>query len=233
MKKKNKFFIDNYRKSWRYIKESKNFIYASLILFFLFVFIGAFLPIPEILRERILEYIQKLLEMTEGMSRGELISFIFLNNLQSSFFGMIFGIVLGIFPIITSILNGYVLGFVSSEAVYGGGILVLWRLLPHGIFELPALFISAGLGLKLGLPFVYRYFEYYLKERNNLALLTGIFFLPFSIAITLISNKKLRKYQLKDFSFKISNSLRTFLFVIFPFLLIAAIIEGILISFSG
>ena len=231
MKKKNKFFKKNYGKSWKYLKESKNFIYASLIIFFLFVFIGAFFPVPEIFRERILEYIQRLLEMTEGMSRGELISFIFLNNLQSSFFAMIFGIGLGIFSATTSILNGYVLGFVSSEAVYGGGILVLWRLLPHGIFELPALFISTGLGLKLGLPFVYRYFKYYWKKRNNLALLTGVLFLPFAIILTLIFEKNLRKYQLKDFLFKINNSLRIFISVIFPFLLIAAIIEGILISF--
>jgi stage II sporulation protein M len=165
------------------------------------------------------------------MSRGELISFIFLNNLQSSFFGMVFGIALGIFSMITSVLNGYLLGFVSSKAVYEGGILVLWRLFPHGIFELPALFLSTGLGLKLGLPFIYRYFKYYWKKQNNFALLMGILFLPLSIILTLISNKNLRKYQLKDFLFRFNNSLRVFLFVIFPFLLIAAIIEGILISF--
>lgn len=230
-KKTKNFFTENYRKSWEYIKESRKFIYAVLIIFLLFIFIGAFIPAPELLEQKILEYIQELLKMTEGMSGEKLISFIFLNNLQSSFFGMIFGIALGIFSIITSVLNGYLLGFVSSIVAYEEGILILWRLLPHGIFELPALFLSTGLGLKLGLPFIYRYFKYYWKRKNILALLMGILFLPFSIILTLISNKNLRKYQLKDFPFRFNNSLRVFLFIVFPLLLIAAIIEGILISF--
>jgi len=230
-KKTKIFFTENYRKSWEYIKESKNFIYITLIIFLLFAFIGAFVPVPELLAEQILEFIEELLRKTAGMSQGELISFIFLNNLQSSFFGMIFGIALGIFSVITSILNGYLLGFVSSRAVYEEGIFILWRLLPHGIFELPALLLSTGLGLKLGFPFIYKYFKYYWKRKNIFALLTGIFFLLPAIILTLILNKNLRKYQFKDFLFKVNNSIRVFLFVIFPFLLIAAIIEGGLIFF--
>ena len=84
------------------------------------------------------------------MSQKEIITFIFLNNIQSSFTGMLFGIILGIFPIIAVIVNGYLVGFVSAKAVEVGGMSILLQLLPHGIFELPALFISLGLGLKLG-----------------------------------------------------------------------------------
>jgi uncharacterized membrane protein SpoIIM required for sporulation len=229
---KKKFDLKNqYQQSWEYIKESRNFIYITLIIFLLFAFIGAFVPAPEFLEQQILEFIEELLRKTAEMSQGELMSFIFLNNLQSSFFGMIFGIALGIFSAITSVSNGYLLGFVSSRAAYEEGIFVLWRLFPHGIFELPALFISTGLGLKLGFPFIYRYFKYYWKRKNIFALLAGILFLPFSIILTLILNKNLRKYQFKDFLFKVNNSLRVFLFIILPFLLIAAIIEGCLIFF--
>lgn len=229
---KKKFDLKNqYQQSWEYIKESRNFIYITLIIFLLFAFIGAFVPAPEFLEQQILEFIEELLRKTAEMSQGELMSFIFLNNLQSSFFGMILGIALGIFSAITSVSNGYLLGFVSSRAVYEEGIFVLWRLFPHGIFELPALFISTGLGLKLGFPFIYRYFKYYWKRKNIFALLAGILFLPFSIILTLILNKNLRKYQFKDFLFKVNNSLRVFLFIILPFLLIAAIIEGCLIFF--
>jgi len=229
---KKKFDLKNqYQQSWEYIKESRNFIYITLIIFLLFAFIGAFVPAPEFLEQQILKFIEELLRKTAEMSQGELMSFIFLNNLQSSFFGMIFGIALGIFSAITSVSNGYLLGFVSSRAAYEEGIFVLWRLFPHGIFELPALFISTGLGLKLGFPFIYRYFKYYWKRKNIFALLAGILFLPFSIILTLILNKNLRKYQFKDFLFKVNNSLRVFLFIILPFLLIAAIIEGCLIFF--
>ena len=189
------FWKDNYRKSWDYIKESRNFIYAVIIIFVFFILIGALLPTPEIIEQRILEFIRQLLETTDGMSSGQLMSFIFLNNLQSSFFFFIFGVVLGIFSVLTVILNGYLLGFVSARAINIDGIFVLWRLVPHGIFELPAVLISMGLGLKLG-TFIFR-------------------------------KKKIK--SLKEF---LMNSLRVFVFVIIPLLIIAAIIEGFLISFG-
>lgn len=182
-----------FSKSWSYIKESKNFIYSVIGVFFAFVLIGFFVPASEDLTKIILEFIEKLLEQTKDMSQMELTRFIFVNNLQSSFFGLIFGTVLGIFPVLAAVANGYVLGFVGAMSVEAEGIFVLWRILPHGIFELPAIFISLGLGLKLG-SFIFR------KEKG------------------------------KFFRRCFWNSLRVFLFVVMPLLIIAAIIEGSLIS---
>lgn len=142
---------EEYQKSWSYIKESKKFIYFVIGVFFIFTLIGFFIPTSDFFMQQILEFIKELIEKTKGMSQGELISFIFLNNLYSSFFGMVLGIFLGVFPIILAIMNGYLLGFVASLSVQDGGILVLWRIFPHGIFELPAIFISLGLGLKFGM----------------------------------------------------------------------------------
>ena len=155
MKRKKKtrrksFFTENYRESLNYIRDSRNFIYSVIIIFLFFSLIGFFIPAPPLLEEKILEFIEELLRKTEGMSQGELIRFIFLNNIQSSFTGMLFGIILGVFPLIATLTNGYVLGFVAAKSAENGGIFVLWRILPHGIFELPALFISLGLGVKLG-----------------------------------------------------------------------------------
>ncbi len=141
---------EEYKNSWNYLKKSKNFIYIIIAVFFVFVLIGFFVPAPNSLVEQILKFIEELIEQTKGMSQGGLIKFIFLNNLQSSFYGMMFGVLIGIFPIIAAIANGYLLGFVFLISVENGGFLVLWRLLPHGIFEFPAIFISLGLGLKLG-----------------------------------------------------------------------------------
>ena len=148
--KKRGFLRENYKESLDYIRVSRNFIYSVIIVFLLFFFIGFFIKAPGILEERILEFIKELLKKTAGMSQPELTSFIFFNNLQSSFIGMLFGIVLGIFPVLTTLANGYLLGFVAEKTVGKEGIFILWRLFPHGIFELPALFISLGLGLKLG-----------------------------------------------------------------------------------
>jgi len=189
---KKNFLKENFTQSLDFIKESKKFIYTIVGLFLVASLIGFFVTLPEIISEQILELIRELLEKTEGMSRSELIGFIFLNNIQSSFIGIIFGIFFGILPIISTIANGFILGFVASLSVSVEGFSILWRLFPHGIFELPAIFISFGLGLKMG-TFVFQ-------------------------------EKKIE--SLKNYLY---NSLRVFIFIIVPLLIIAAIIEGSLV----
>lgn len=195
-KKKENFFKSGVRNSWKYIKESRNFIYAAFAIFVFFILVGYFIPAPAFIEQAIREFIASLLVKTQNMSWIELFGFIFFNNTQSSFFGMIFGFIFGILPLLTIIVNGYLLGFVSAKIVETEGIMILWRLLPHGVFELPAVLISMGLGLKIG---------------------TFIF-------------KKKKIESLKEFSLK---SLKAFLFIIIPLLIIAALIETTLILFSG
>ena len=187
-KKNSKSYLEkNYIKSWNCILESKNYILMILGFFVLFVLIGALIPTPEILEQKILEFIENLLNKTEGMSHLELISFIFVNNVQSSFLGMFFGIFFGIFSAIICLLNGYILGFVAMRSAQIEGIFVLWRLFPHGIFELPALFLSLGLGLKLG-TFIFQKNKYislktYLRESLRVFLFVII---PLSIIAAII-----------------------------------------------
>jgi len=151
IQKKKKFSLSNqYRQSWKYIKESKRFIFFILGLFLLFAIIGFVFPLPQDLYDKLINYIKQLLQQTEGMNQFELIKFIIINNVKSTFFGLFFGVILGIFPLISALANGYVLGFVSFLSVNSAGVTSLWRIFPHGIFELPAIFISLGLGLKMG-----------------------------------------------------------------------------------
>jgi stage II sporulation protein M len=154
-RKKENFIKQNFKEGLQYIKESRNFIYIASAVFLLFALIGYFVPVPQILEKTILKFIEDLIKTTEGMSWTELTNYIFFNNLKSSFFGMIFGVIFGVFSVIMILVNGYLLGFVSSRIADMEGIAVLWRLLPHGIFELPAVLISTGLGLKLG-TFIFR-----------------------------------------------------------------------------
>ncbi len=188
-------FLDNYRRSWSFIKESKKFIFIIIGIFLLFALAGFFIPAPSNIYEWISKYIQEIVSETSGLSAVQLISFIFFNNLKSSFAGIILGILLGIFPIFIALFNGYILGFVLNKSVDASGVLILWKLLPHGIFELPAVFISLGLGLRIG---------------------TKILF-----------NRK--KGELRNILY---DSLKVFLFVVVPLLIIAAIIEGILIALA-
>jgi len=195
-----------YKKSFEYIKDSRNFIYSAILLFCIFLVLGLFFEdlINSLfkalfnmdLNAQILNYIQNLLDETEGMGGRQLMGFIFFNNLQSSFFGMMLGVLFGIFPLIALLSNGYLLGFVAMISVKTNGFLILWRILPHGIFELPAVFISLGLGLRLGM------YVFAGKEKDS-------------------------------FKTWFLNSLRVFLLVILPLLIIAALIEGALIALSG
>ncbi|HLC87073.1 MAG TPA: stage II sporulation protein M [Candidatus Nanoarchaeia archaeon] len=141
---------EEYLKNWDFLKESKKFIYFVVLFFIIFFFIGFFLPAPESLNKWILEFVSGLLEKTENMGFLELFGFILLNNMQSGFFSMMLGSFFGILPLLSIIANGYLVGFVSSMAVQEAGFNSLWRLFPHGIFELPAVFISFGLGIKFG-----------------------------------------------------------------------------------
>ena len=141
---------EEYKQSWKYIKETKNFTYSIVAVFILLAIIGYFIYPPEDIAQQILFILENILAETKNLSSLELMLYIFINNLKSSFLGMIFGVFLGIFPIITAIINGYFVGFVSSIGVQNQGGLILLRLLPHGIFELPAIFISLGMGLKFG-----------------------------------------------------------------------------------
>jgi stage II sporulation protein M len=192
LKNKENFFVNNYRKSWEYIKESKRFIWIITLLFFFSVFIG-FLYQPPQIKSIILDYIQKILAQTDGFSSLQMIVFIFFNNIKIAFMGVLYGFALGIVPVVSILANGYIVGYVSSSAVSSSGIVSLLNLLPHGVFELPAIFISFGVGLKFG---------------------TFLFY----------------KDRMKKFSEFFVNSLRVFVFVVLPLLIIAAIIEGSLIS---
>ncbi|MCX6750534.1 MAG: hypothetical protein NTZ83_03685 [Candidatus Pacearchaeota archaeon] len=89
-RKKEGFFKENYKRSWMYIKESKNFIWAVVFLFFVSAIIG-FLFQPPAIINIILDYIEKILEKTGDMSSLEMVSFIFFNNLKIGFMGLIYG----------------------------------------------------------------------------------------------------------------------------------------------
>jgi stage II sporulation protein M len=191
-KEKSFNLLKEYRKSWNYVKDSKIFIYAVILIFLFFILLGFFLPAPSIVYNLIVNYIKNILAQTENMSELNTIFFIISNNVLSTFLSILFGMFFGIFPLATTIINGYVLGFVSSVSVANGGILTLWKLLPHGIFEMPAVFISLGLGLRIGM-FVFQ------------------------------------KDKIKSLTNYLINSLKVFLLIIIPLLIIAGIIEGVLI----
>jgi stage II sporulation protein M len=180
MKAKKNIRTGNFLEAWNFVKQSRNYIYIIIGVFIVSVIMGFVFPAPDFIVEIIREIIKKLAEQTGGLNAIELMVFIFWNNLKLSFLGLSLGIVLGIFPVMMSFFNGYVLGFVSKITMREAGIFSLWRIFPHGIFELPAVFISLGLGIKLG------FFIFYSDDRDFLKFIKKSFFAFIFVVLPLL-----------------------------------------------
>jgi len=151
MKPRKKNIVKNkkslFRESFSYLKESRKHIFLAAALFFIsaifaFIFPGNFVFFDELLKN--------IVAKIKGKGFFELIWFIFQNNASSAFFAIILGIFLGVFPIINALTNGAVLGYVFALSSTETGFRSLFYILPHGIFELPAIFIALGVGMRLG-----------------------------------------------------------------------------------
>jgi len=78
---------------------------------------------------------------------------IFWNNLQAALMFIILGSFFGILPIFGLLINGVLIGVVLSmvgDTALSSIMLFIVGVLPHGIFEIPAILIAGGFGLKLG-----------------------------------------------------------------------------------
>jgi stage II sporulation protein M len=191
-KKKVLHLREQFKEAKSYLKESYNYIHIALGVFVLSTILGFALHNQLTFIDDLLK---QLVDKTAGLNTGEMVFFILQNNLQSALFSVFFGIFFGIFPLTSNISNGIVLGYVLQRSYEVVGILSWWRILPHGVFELPAIFISFALGMKLG--------------------------------FTLFLDRKIRY---KEFRRRLYNSVNTFLMIVIPLLIIAAIIEGVLIG---
>jgi stage II sporulation protein M len=94
--------------------------------------------------------------------------FIFIKNVITLLFSFIFSPILAIVPVVTLLLNGWLLGLVSAMVTQQQSLgFVLAGLLPHGVIELPALFIGEAAALSFGIMAVIALFK---KEKRGLLL---------------------------------------------------------------
>jgi stage II sporulation protein M len=214
------------KKGLNFIKKSQDHIAIVVLIFFSSSFIG-YIYADKLLF--IAPIIQDLIEQTRNLGHLELTSFIFMNNSLASVYSIVIGLWFGFFPIFSSFSNGIILGFVSSLVIAEAGILTLWRLLPHGIFELPAIFISFGIGLKVGIETVKEIFRHFSKNSKIIAYLItlSMIVIPFLVVIIPFTDKKLTK----SFKTRFKSMMLALITAIIPLLIVAALIEGFLIAF--
>jgi stage II sporulation protein M len=132
----------------------------SYLLILTLIFSVAFLAgllAPSSTREELTKSFRGFAENYRGLEGGKLYFTILLHNVMASIFVLISGVIVGIIPTIAIGANGFVLGVVYRQVGEMVGYpKAALKVLPHGVFELPALLIAASYGLWLGVTVIRR-----------------------------------------------------------------------------
>ncbi|MFW6022094.1 MAG: stage II sporulation protein M [Halanaerobiaceae bacterium] len=137
------------------LKKYRSYIIASFAFFFLGVLISLFMVLSNPDNAQIFlpqQYIDAIKNNPSG-GGGEwnyplVSSYIMVNNILVSLRAFIFGITLGLGTIYVLFFNGTILGSLTAIVYLYGSPVNYWSLiLPHGIIELTAIFISGAAGL--------------------------------------------------------------------------------------
>ncbi len=109
----------------------------------------------------ILEQLERLMDLGEDIYSSHALRGIYLvllNNTVATFSIILFAVILGLPPLFSLFGNGSLMGVVAvlmAEQGMSFPAFFVLGILPHGILELPAFFISAALGLKIGYHVVF------------------------------------------------------------------------------
>ncbi|WP_207586401.1 stage II sporulation protein M [Halomontanus rarus] len=145
--------------------EHRRYVGFATALFLVGVLVGIALVLAGYdLLELMLELLEEDLmvdEETMGGGRGVELSaqFFVLNNTPPFLLSIVGAVTIGLLTAAIMLFNGVLLGNIAyaigQEMGFG---LILALLVPHGIFELPALFVAAGVGFRLVHRFAQRIF---------------------------------------------------------------------------
>ncbi|WCT55224.1 stage II sporulation protein M [Paenibacillus kyungheensis] len=146
----------SFRTFWCDLKSNRSMLLVSTVLFVVGIIAGILLvePLGNYLREQL----QQLQIVKEQLDQGQHVElnyfvFIFLNNAIKSILIIYLGVFIGIVPVFFLVMNGMIIGFLlRTYDMQGQDVvtLIVKGLLPHGIFEIPAILIAAAYSLKLG-----------------------------------------------------------------------------------
>lgn len=182
----------------RLIKRDWLYFVAISVIFFFGIWLGELLPelSPETAKELEKVVTERFTEIANLIKDAPLIMKILViwgNNIAASVTAVLTGIIIiPVLPVSLLIGNGVLIGLFQRLIEVKSGITAtqfFLGLIPHGLFELPAFFIAAGLGIRFGL-IPYRliwhysrtgirmpYFQDFLREARYYAVLILILLL--------------------------------------------------------
>jgi len=112
---------------------------------------------PASIRNEATNAFQLVADSYRGLDGGTLFFFILFQNVMATIFVIISGVVVGIIPTFAIGSNGFGLGVLYRQAAEVSGYSkAALKILPYGVFEIPALLIAASYGLWLGVMVVRR-----------------------------------------------------------------------------
>jgi len=135
-----------------YLYEIRRQIWFSVYVFFLATFGGYYFaqnfPVET---QEYLNEINEFFDSMEDETVFQMFTSIFENNAIAMLRVIAFGIFAGVFSIFFLLSNGFILGLMSQVLTQQiSWTLLFFGILPHGIIELPCMFISAAIGLSIG-----------------------------------------------------------------------------------
>ena len=141
-----------------YLHRLLPYISASLTLFAAGMVLGLVViyRIPG-MADRFADTLANFIQMFSAMPPWKLTAAIFVNNAVKTLVAILLGTVLGFVPGIFLLANGMALGVALSLSIQARGVwLSLVAILPHGVLELPAVFLGTSIGLMLGVQTIKR-----------------------------------------------------------------------------
>lgn len=156
-----------FRRNWRFVQ-------LALVIFAVSALVGAALTFQDpdfklsILGPQMVQTIEKHEMWTHSIVGIKPLasSTIMTNNISVGFMTFALGITAGLGTIYMLLFNGLLLGVIGMACHLSGMSLKLWEFVaPHGVLELPAIFLAGGAGLRIAAGLL---FPGYLPRRESL-----------------------------------------------------------------
>ena len=144
-----------------YLKRLYPYLKTSLVIFGSGIVIGlmAVSHFP-LLAQHFESSVVGFVKNFRGLSKLELAAAIFLNNTLKTVLAILLGSLFGIIPAVFLLGNGIALGVIFSLSAQTRGLwLSLLSIVPHGLLELPAVFLGTSIGLMVGSRVMKQFFR--------------------------------------------------------------------------
>lgn len=176
-----------------YIIKIRYSVYTIVLLmlfsFLLGVIVAVTMPSET---EKLMSMVASSFSAYKSLTSFDLMVSLFLHNALICLLMAVLGLALGVITLIIAFDNGLILGLVSGAAVGKAGLLfTIAAILPHGILELPAMILSAAIGLHLGYTVLLALFRRpvdIIKEIKDAGLIFVTWLLPLLLAAAFVES---------------------------------------------